>query len=62
MSRLICGDVNGKFKTLFSRAANINKKSGPFDFLLCVGNFFGSSEQDWEPYKNGSIPGKHTLI
>uniref|UniRef100_A0A1B6E6F5 Cwf19-like C-terminal domain-containing protein n=2 Tax=Clastoptera arizonana TaxID=38151 RepID=A0A1B6E6F5_9HEMI len=52
---LICGDVNGKFKHLFSRVANINKKSGPFDFLLCVGNFFGTSDNDWLPYKNGSI-------
>ncbi|GLG99136.1 CWF19-like protein 1 homolog [Gryllus bimaculatus] len=51
---LVCGDVDGKFKTLFTRVENINKKSGPFDFLLCVGNFFGHGDA-WEPYSNGSL-------
>lgn len=50
---LVCGDVRGNFKTLFSKIDTINKKSGPFDFLLCVGNFFGDSNIELEPYKNG---------
>ncbi|XP_039300749.1 CWF19-like protein 1, partial [Nilaparvata lugens] len=51
---LICGDVNGKFKTVFARVESINKKNGPFSYLLCVGNFFGNNAKDWEPYANGS--------
>ncbi|XP_012280243.1 CWF19-like protein 1 [Orussus abietinus] len=50
---LICGDVNGRFNLLFSKVNVINKKSGPFDFLLCVGNFFGDNNIELEPYKNG---------
>lgn len=50
---LICGDVEGHFKQLFTKVENINKKSGPFDFLLCIGNFFGDNNVELEPYKNG---------
>lgn len=39
----ICGDVNGRFKSLFSKFEAINKKSGPFDFMFCVGNLFGEN-------------------
>ncbi|XP_046435510.1 CWF19-like protein 1 [Neodiprion fabricii] len=50
---LVCGDVRGNFKALFTKIEVINKKSGPFDFLLCVGNFFGPTNIELEPYKNG---------
>lgn len=50
---LICGDVEGHFKFLFNKVEAINKKSGPFDFLLCVGNFFGVNNTELEAYKNG---------
>lgn len=45
--------MEGHFKFLFSKVEAINKKSGPFDFLLCVGNFFGKDNVELEPYKNG---------
>lgn len=51
---LICGDVEGHFKFLFNKVEAINKKSGPFDFLLCVGNFFGENNIELEIYKNGA--------
>ncbi|XP_058788550.1 CWF19-like protein 1 [Phymastichus coffea] len=51
---LLCGDVEGHFKFLFSKVEAINKQSGPFDFLLCVGNFFGQNNKELEPYKDGS--------
>ncbi|RWS28014.1 CWF19-like protein 1 [Leptotrombidium deliense] len=38
---LVVGDVNGNFNQCFDRVNNVNRKSGPFDILLCVGNFFG---------------------
>lgn len=50
---LFCGDVEGKFDALFKRVDNINKKSGPFDLLLCVGNFFGINNKEFGPYKIG---------
>ncbi|XP_063242249.1 CWF19-like protein 1 [Bacillus rossius redtenbacheri] len=52
---LVCGDVNGKFKTLFTKVERVNKKQGPFAFLLCVGNFFGDSADNWKPYHDGKL-------
>lgn len=52
---LVCGDVEGNYKTLFSRVSAINEKSGPFDFLFCVGDFFSDSAKKFDPYKNGSL-------
>jgi hypothetical protein len=54
---LVCGDVEGKFKTLFSRVNNINKEHGPFDLLFCVGKFFGATDEDLELYRNGTLTG-----
>jgi hypothetical protein len=56
-SSLVCGDVEGKFQTLFSRVENINKGHGPFDLLLCVGKFFGDTDEGLEPYRNGILTG-----
>lgn len=51
---LACGDVDGKFDVLFNRVRTIQKKSGNFDLLLCVGNFFSSTQDvEWEEYKTG---------
>ncbi|XP_068620334.1 CWF19-like protein 1 isoform X2 [Battus philenor] len=51
---LICGDVNGNFNALFSRVESIVKKSGPFDVLICVGNFFGDDNSQLDAYKMGT--------
>jgi hypothetical protein len=56
-SSLVCGDVEGKLQKLFSRVENINKGQGPFDLLLCVGNFFGDTDESLEPYRNGTLTG-----
>ena len=32
--RLVCGDVDGNFKQLFSRVASVQKKAGPFEVNL----------------------------
>ncbi|XP_055531531.1 CWF19-like protein 1 homolog [Wyeomyia smithii] len=42
---LIVGDVNGKLKSFFARIENVNNKTGPFDLVLCVGDFFGPSPE-----------------
>lgn len=52
---LVCGSVRGNFRLLFEKISRLNEKKGPFDFLICVGEFFGSSPSNWEPYKNGSL-------
>ncbi|XP_072327786.1 CWF19-like protein 1 isoform X2 [Scyliorhinus torazame] len=54
---LACGDVEGKLNALFNRVRSIQKKSGDFDLLLCVGNFFGTTaeaESEWVEYKTGA--------
>nr|XP_053654168.1 CWF19-like protein 1 [Cherax quadricarinatus] len=52
---LVCGDVLGNFKQLFKRVQNVNEKSGPFSMLLCVGDFFGPDNSQWDHYKNGDV-------
>ncbi|KAF3794867.1 Zinc finger CCCH domain-containing protein 64 [Nymphaea thermarum] len=37
---LLSGDVLGRLPILFKRVCAVNKSNGPFDFLLCVGQFF----------------------
>lgn len=51
---LVSGDVEGKFSQLFSRVSAVNKKNGPFEMLLCVGNFFGEDNTEWDEYINGT--------
>lgn len=50
---LVSGDVEGNLDKLFGRVNTIQKKSGSFDLLLCVGEFFGSNTSEWEKYKSG---------
>ncbi|XP_053385188.1 CWF19-like protein 1 isoform X3 [Mercenaria mercenaria] len=52
---LVSGDVNGRFDQLFSRITSIQQKSGSFDLLLCVGNFFGDKTEEWHKYSSGSV-------
>lgn len=52
---LVCGDVNGNFKSLFSKVSSIIKKKGSFEYLFCVGNFFGTDCIEWEEVKSGKI-------
>ncbi|KAL1422911.1 hypothetical protein MTO96_021632 [Rhipicephalus appendiculatus] len=51
MKLLVCGDVGGQFDKLFDRVSSVNKKNGPFDMLLCVGDFFGPDTSRWLQYK-----------
>ncbi|CAG2164796.1 unnamed protein product [Oppiella nova] len=53
---LVCGDVRGKYRQLFSRISVVNKKSGPFDVVLCVGQFFGvDCDEEYNDLIHGSI-------
>ncbi|XP_027019704.2 CWF19-like protein 1 [Tachysurus fulvidraco] len=63
---LACGDVEGRISALYNRVNTIQKKSGQFDLLLCVGDFFGRSpeaEAEWKGYKSGAKKAPiHTYI
>jgi hypothetical protein len=37
---LLCGDVLGGFSALLKKVSAVNAKAGPFELLLCVGQFF----------------------
>lgn len=54
----MAGDVEGQYDALFSRVQTINKKSGPFDMLFCVGDFFSHDESLLEDYKISEKKGK----
>uniref|UniRef100_A0A3Q1FFW5 Calcineurin-like phosphoesterase domain-containing protein n=1 Tax=Acanthochromis polyacanthus TaxID=80966 RepID=A0A3Q1FFW5_9TELE len=57
---LACGDVEGRLNALFNRVQTIQKKTGQFDLLLCVGEFFGTTpeaEAEWQQYKTGAKKG-----
>ena len=41
MKLLFSGAVEGGVNDLYKKIDAINKKSGPFDVLFCVGQFFG---------------------
>lgn len=51
---LVCGDVEGNFDQLFQRISSIQKKAGQFDMLLCVGDFFGEENSQWQKYSSNS--------
>jgi hypothetical protein len=61
-SSLVCGDVERKFKTLFSRVESINKGHVSFNLLLCVGMFFGGTDEGLEPYRYGTLTGNIIVI
>uniref|UniRef100_A0A8C5JFL4 Uncharacterized protein n=1 Tax=Junco hyemalis TaxID=40217 RepID=A0A8C5JFL4_JUNHY len=59
LQKLACGDVEGRLEAIFGRVRAIQAKSGRFDMLLCVGNFFGStSEAEWAEYRTGAKKGR----
>ncbi|KAH9276476.1 hypothetical protein BASA83_001175 [Batrachochytrium salamandrivorans] len=72
--RLVVGPLGSKLKKALDKIATINQNHGPFELLLCAGDFFGPDQQqqqeDLEGILSGTItiplptyfmPGKHTL-
>ncbi|CAI9100589.1 OLC1v1037718C1 [Oldenlandia corymbosa var. corymbosa] len=45
---LLSGDVLGRFNQLCKRVSSVNKSAGPFDAVLCVGQFFPDSPEALE--------------
>ncbi|KAL8597581.1 hypothetical protein ACOMHN_001512 [Nucella lapillus] len=52
---MVSGDVEGNITQLYTRFNKANKKTGPFDLLLCAGDFFGRDSTDWDQYKSGKL-------
>ena len=57
---LVCGDVQGQFVQFFKKINSVNSKNGPFEMILCVGDFFGknldsNNETFWSDIKMGKI-------
>ncbi|WCJ42686.1 CwfJ-like family protein / zinc finger (CCCH-type) family protein [Euphorbia peplus] len=56
---LLCGDVLGRLNQLYKRFQTVNKSSGPFDAIFCVGQFFPSLDElldDFMNYAEGRSP------
>ncbi|XP_022960696.1 zinc finger CCCH domain-containing protein 64 isoform X2 [Cucurbita moschata] len=47
---LLCGDVLGRLNQLYKRVVSVNKSAGPFDALLCVGQFFPDSTEQLDEF------------
>ncbi|BAT76817.1 hypothetical protein VIGAN_01487400 [Vigna angularis var. angularis] len=47
---LLCGDVLGRLSQLFKRVSSVSKSAGPFDALLCVGQFFPDSPEQLDEF------------
>ena len=52
---LIAGDARGALEALFARVGTLHASKGPFDCLLCVGDFFGTAAPDevLKPFRSG---------
>ncbi|KAJ3099776.1 hypothetical protein HDU97_002754 [Phlyctochytrium planicorne] len=57
MKILTFGGVGGQFEACFSKLATINKKHGPFDLMICCGDFFAAnqSKESTEALLSGKV-------
>ncbi|KAK7388197.1 hypothetical protein VNO78_23006 [Psophocarpus tetragonolobus] len=56
---LLCGDVLGRLNQLFKRVSSVSKSAGPFDALLCVGQFFPDSPDQLDEFMTYIEGGSH---
>ncbi|KAJ7955895.1 zinc finger CCCH domain-containing protein 64 [Quillaja saponaria] len=59
---LLCGDVLGRLNQLFKRVSSVNKSAGPFDALLCVGQFFPESPDQLNEFMDYIEGRSHFLL
>lgn len=57
---LLCGDALGRLNQLFKRVSSVNKSAGPFDALLCVGQFFPDAPELLEEF-NDYVEGRSKI-
>lgn len=64
---LTVGAARGSIRELFSKIKAIDTKHGKFELVLCVGDFFGPSEEQYRSKEvdellNGDIEGAFRLL
>ncbi|XP_054708388.1 CWF19-like protein 1 [Uloborus diversus] len=52
---LVAGSILGHFKAFFEEIVKVNKKCGPFECVLCVGEFFGPKKDEWQLIGSGVV-------
>ena len=52
---IVLGAANGKLRSLFSKLAAINAKSGPFSFAVLLGDLFNEEDAELEELLAGKI-------
>lgn len=53
---LVVGDLRGNLTSMMAKARQLGEKTGAFDALFCMGQFF-SSGKELEPYISGNEKG-----
>eukprot|EP00794_Sanderia_malayensis_P016735 gene16735-18431_t len=57
-ARLFCGSAKGQLRKFFKKISSIHKKNGPFEAVVCPGQFFevsDSCEKEWKECCDGII-------
>lgn len=63
--RLVCCGIKGHITSFVDHLEALFAKKGMFDYVFCIGDFFGddeSSEKEWEEFKKSGKYGKETLL
>lgn len=49
--RLVCCNIKGHINSFFDYIERMMIKKGLFDYIFCIGDFFGDDEEEWEHFK-----------
>jgi len=58
-NRLICCGINGCIKSFVDHIEGLFVKKGTFDYVFCVGDFFGDCDKEWLEFKESGNIGKN---
>lgn len=62
---LVCCGIKGHIKSFIDHLEALFAKKGTFDYVFCVGDFFGDDElceKEWEEFKKSGKISKKTLL
>lgn len=65
MYRLVCSSVKGHINSFVDHIEGLMTKKGIFDYVFCIGDFFGDDESckiEWEHYKKSGKISKTTVL
>lgn len=63
--RLVCCGINGRIKSFVDNLEGLFVKKGLFDYVFCIGDFFGDdevSEIEWEQFLKSGKTGKENKL